>query len=66
MYNSIKTGLPNAHVTAYMYSPWHGVSRIIAPNGHDVTYSYDNSGRLEKIGDPQGITQKYQYNYKIK
>ena len=49
-----------------MYSPWHGVSRIIAPNGHDVTYSYDNSGRLEKIGDPQGITQKYQYNYKIK
>ena len=66
VYNSIKTGLPNAHVTAYMYSPWHGVSRIIAPNGHDVTYSYDNSGRLEKIGDPQGITQKYQYNYKIK
>ena len=66
VYNSIKTGLPNAHVTAYMYSPWHGVSRIIAPNGHDVTYSYDNSGRLEKIGDPQGITQKYQYNYKVK
>lgn len=66
VYNSIKTGLPNAHVTAYMYSPWHGVSRIIAPNGHDVTYSYDNSGRLEKVGDPQGITQKYQYNYKVK
>lgn len=66
VYTSLKTGLPDAHVTAYLYSPWHSVSRIIAPNGYETTYNYDNEGRLVETRDPQGILQKYQYNYKIK
>ncbi len=66
VYTSLKTGLPDAHVTAYLYSPWHSVSRIIAPNGYETTYNYDNEGRLIEARDPQGILQKYQYNYKIK
>ncbi|MBR5989154.1 MAG: RHS repeat protein [Prevotella sp.] len=66
VYTSLKTGLPDAHVTAYLYSPWHSVSRIIAPNGYETTYNYDNEGRLVEARDPQGILQKYQYNYKIK
>ena len=65
VYTSLKTGLPNAHVTAYLYSPWHSVSRIIAPNGHETTYTYDNDGRLVQASDPLGVLQKYQYKYKI-
>ncbi len=66
VFTSLKTGLPNAHVTAYLYSPWHSVSRIIAPNGYETTYDYDNEGRLVKASDHTGVLQKYQYNYKIK
>ena len=66
VYTSLKTGLPDAYVTAYLYSPWHGVSCVIAPNGYETTYNYDNEGRLVEARDPQGILQKYQYNYKIK
>ena len=66
VYTSLKNGLPDAYVTAYLYSPWHGVSRIIAPNGYETTYAYDNEGRLEKASDHTGVLQKYQYNYKIK
>ena len=64
VYTSLKTGLPDAYVTAYLYSPWHGVSCVIAPNGYETTYNYDNEGRLIEARDPQGILQKYQYNYK--
>jgi YD repeat-containing protein len=65
LHSSLSTGL-SAHVTAYQYNRWHSVSRIIAPNGYETTYNYDNEGRLIEARDPQGILQKYQYNYKIK
>lgn len=66
VYTSLKNGLPKAHVTAYLYSQWHSVSCVIAPNGYETTYHYDNEGRLEKASDHTGILQKYQYKYKIK
>jgi len=65
LHSSLSMGL-SAHVTAYQYNRWHSVSRIIAPNGYETTYNYDNEGRLIEARDPQGILQKYQYNYKIK
>ena len=66
LHTVLSTGLPNAYVTAYLYSPWHSVSHIIAPNGHETIYGYDSEGRLETVRDPLGVMQKYQYNYKIK
>ena len=66
VYTSLKTGLPDAHVTAYLYNLWHSVSCIISPNGYETTYDYDNEGRLVKASDHTGVLQKYQYNYKIK
>lgn len=63
---SIHSSLANAAlmVTAYEYSPWLTVSRIISPNGYAVDYSYDDYGRLERKNDADGVIQKYEYNYK--
>ncbi len=63
VHNSLQ-GLSGAHVTAYLYSPWRSVSRIIYPNGHETIYDYDIYGRLKKESDASGILKKYQYNYK--
>lgn len=52
--------------TAYEYSPWHTVKRIIKPNGYIVNYGYDSFGRLAETKDASGILQKYSYNYKNK
>lgn len=54
----------NLMVTAYEYSPWLTVSRIISPNGYAVDYSYDDHGRLVRKNDTDGVIQKYEYNYK--
>lgn len=63
---SIHSSLANAAlmVTAYEYSPWLTVSRIISPNGYTVDYSYDDHGRLVRKNDADGVIQKYEYNYK--
>ena len=66
VHNTIRQKNPDAHVTAYIYTPWHTISRIISPNGYEVNYGYDSFGRLIKVGDDSGVLQKYQYNYKIK
>jgi YD repeat-containing protein len=64
VYNSIRQGLPDALVTAYLYAPWHNVSRIIQPNGYEVSYGYDSYGRLTDATDASGVLQRYIYNYK--
>lgn len=66
VYNTIRTKNPDAHVTAYIYTPWHTISSIITPNGYETHYGYDDFGRLKEASDFTGILQKYQYNYKIK
>lgn len=55
---------PDAHVTAYLYSPWHTVSRVIMPNGQELSYDYDGEGRLIRSSDLIGTLQEYQYKYK--
>ena len=65
VYNNIKQTWPDAHVTAYLYSPWHTVSRVIMPNGQEMTYDYDGEGRLVRAGDLMGTLQEYQYKYKV-
>ena len=66
VYNTIRNKYPDAHVTAYIYTPWHTISSIITPNGYETHYGYDDFGRLKEASDFTGILQKYQYNYKIK
>lgn len=62
VHNSLQR-LSGALVTAYLYSPFHSVSRIIYPNGYETIYGYDIYGRLEKESDASGTLKKYQYNY---
>ena len=59
-------GAAEAYVTAYEYSPWGTVSRIIKPNGLRVEYVYDTYGRLKETKENGDIIQKYSYNYKNK
>jgi len=64
LYEQICQGCPDAHVTAYLYSPWHTVSRVIMPNGQVLSYDYDGEGRLIRSSDLIGTLQEYQYKYK--
>lgn len=66
VHSTISKNNPDAHVTAYIYSPWHSISRIISPNGYEKNYGYDSFGRLIRVGDDSGVLLKYQYNYKNK
>ena len=59
-------GAAEAYVTAYEYSPWGAVSRIIKPNGLRVEYVYDTYGRLKETKENGDIIQRYSYNYKNK
>ena len=59
-------GAAEAYVTAYEYSPWGTVSRIIKPNGLRVEYVYDTYGRLKETKENGGVIQRYSYNYKNK
>ncbi len=59
-------GAAEAYVTAYEYSPWGTVSRIIKPNGLRVEYVYDTYGRLKETKENGDIIQRYSYNYKNK
>ena len=65
IHSSLMQGLPGAFVTAYLYSPWHSVSRIILPNGNESVYDYDSYGRLIRTSDLFGTLQRYYYNFKV-
>ena len=66
--SSLRKAVKNAggHITTYTFKPLVGITSATKPNGQTVNYDYDASGRLVKVSDPQGVLQKYQYNYKIK
>ena len=66
--SSLRKAVKNAggHITTYTFKPLVGITSETKPNGQTVNYDYDASGRLVKVSDPQGVLQKYQYNYKIK
>ena len=58
-----KINAVGGHITTYTYNPLVGMTSQTLPNGHKTTYDYKN-GRLDKVSDPLGVMQKYQYNYK--
>lgn len=63
-YDTIRRRLPDAQVTAFEYSPWLTLSRLIKPNGYTVDYSYDQYGRLASSSDDSGVIQRFYYNFK--
>jgi len=66
--SSLRTKINSAggHITTYTFKPLVGIASETLPNGLTVNYEYDAFGRLAKASDPQGVMQKYQYNYKVK
>lgn len=62
-YDIIRRELPNTQVTAFAYSPWLTLSRLIKPNGYTIDYSYDKYGRLVSSSDGSGIIQRFYYNF---
>ena len=64
--SSLRTKINSAggHITTYTFKPLVGMTSQTLPNGLTVNYEYDAFGRLTKASDPQGVMQKYRYNYK--
>ncbi len=62
--DKIRTGLSDAQVTTYTYSPLIGMTSETDPNGRTTYYEYDDLNRLEYIRDQnQNILKKYNYHY---
>lgn len=64
IYDHLKANMPDAIITAFEYSPWLTLSRMIKPNGYSVDYKYDQYGRLISSSDNSGIIQRIYYNFK--
>ncbi|GHT50742.1 hypothetical protein FACS189440_18710 [Bacteroidia bacterium] len=63
--HNLRTNLPDAMVTTYMYKQLVGLQTIIDPRGIKTTYHYDPFGRLEAIKDENSYTiENYKYHYK--
>ena len=70
--NSLRTKLPNAMITTYMYKPLVGMTSMTIPSGVTTYYEYDIFGRLTDtyIGEINSSgtvirrkIQAYDYNY---
>ncbi len=62
--NSLRSGLPNAMVTTYTYTPLVGMTSSTDPKGVTTWYEYDNFGRLKCIkDDDQKILKQFDYRY---
>jgi hypothetical protein len=65
--HNLRTQLPNAQVTTYMYQPLVGIRTMIDPREVKTTYHYDSFGRLQAIKDENDETiGTYDYHYKIR
>ncbi|WP_068691269.1 RHS repeat protein [Culturomica massiliensis] len=63
--NALRTALPQAEVSVYIYNPLIGVTSVTDPSGRKVSYEYDNAGRLQRMTDDDGNPlQKYEYMIK--
>ncbi len=62
---SLRTALPQAMITSYIYQPLVGVTSITGPNGQTEYYNYDAANRLQSIvNDKQEVLKTFEYNYK--
>ncbi|MDN5203085.1 hypothetical protein QQ008_16975 [Fulvivirgaceae bacterium BMA10] len=61
---TLRTQLPNAFITTYVYDPLVGMISATDPNELVTTYTYDDFNRLELVRDHEGnILQKVDYHY---
>lgn len=66
--NGLRSLLPDARVTTYLYDPALGVVESVDPNGVVSRFAYDGYGRLTESGylDPEGrktALRKYVYRF---
>ncbi|MFC7526939.1 DUF5977 domain-containing protein [Parapedobacter sp. GCM10030251] len=60
----LRTGLPNALLSIYVYDPTAGLIRETDPSGKDIFYAYDMFQRLSNIRDLNGhLLVDYEYHY---
>ncbi|MCD4665059.1 MAG: hypothetical protein K8R68_07285, partial [Bacteroidales bacterium] len=65
IFENLRTALPDAMITSYIYKPFVGLSSVTDPSGITIFYEYDSYGRLETITDQDGnITKHIDYHYK--
>ncbi|WP_316812834.1 hypothetical protein [Pedobacter heparinus] len=61
----LRTGLPNAQITTYIYNPLVGLTSQTDAKGMTAYYEYDTFQRLKYIKDQDGnILKSYDYHYK--
>ncbi|WP_405207448.1 RHS repeat domain-containing protein [Aquimarina sp. LLG6339-5] len=62
---TLRTSLPNAMISTYVYQPLIGITSMTDPRGYTMTYHYDDLNRLEFVKDADGnLVSENQYNYK--
>jgi len=65
--NNLRTLLPQAHVTTYVYKPLIGLTSSTDPRGITTHYEYDSLDRLKTIyimnGNNKEILENYEYKY---
>ncbi len=63
--NNLRTQLPQAKVTTYIYDSLIGLKQCISPDGTSIYYEYDDHNRLRCIKDNSGkVIEQYEYGYK--
>lgn len=63
--DALRSSLPEAMVTTYIYKPLVGLIQMTNPQGIKTTYEYDNFGRLINIKENGGhVIKNFNYNYR--
>ena len=63
--NNLRTQLPNALITTYIYKPLVGITSQTNPRGIKTSYDYDAFGQLLYIKDENNnIIESYDYRYR--
>ena len=62
--NTLRTTLPDAHISSYSFQQMIGLLSQTAPNGIKTSFAYDGLNRLDKTTDQNGDILKA-YNYHI-
>ncbi|NQX38115.1 hypothetical protein HQN84_04615 [Pedobacter steynii] len=61
----LRSGLPNAQITSFIYKPLVGITSKTNPNGRIEYYEYDGYQRLKNVKDQKGnVLKNTTYHYK--